>query len=76
MSPETVSFAAFDGPARAVRCAMAIAEAVHAIGLEVRAGVHTGEVETIAGKAGGVAVIIGARVGSQAAPSEILVSST
>jgi class 3 adenylate cyclase len=69
-------FATFDGPARAVRCAEAIVGAVRALDLEVRAGVHTGEVETIDGKVGGIAVNIGARVGAMAAPSEVLVSST
>ena len=69
-------FATFDGPARAVRCARAIIDAVQPLGLDVRAGVHTGEVETIAGKAGGLAVNIGARVAASAAPRELLVSST
>jgi class 3 adenylate cyclase len=69
-------FATFDGPARAVRCAQACIEAVHALGIEIRAGVHTGEVETIDGKAGGIAVSIGARVGSKAQPSQVLVSQT
>ena len=69
-------FATFDGPARAVRCAHAIVEAVRALELEVRVGVHTGEVETIDGKVGGIAVNIGARVGGEAGPSEVLVSST
>jgi class 3 adenylate cyclase len=69
-------FATFDGPARAVRCARAIIDAVQPLGLDVRAGVHTGEVETIDGKAGGLAVTIGARVAASAAPREILVSST
>ena len=69
-------FATFDGPARAVRCARAIVEAVAALGLEVRTGVHTGEVETIGDKVGGIAVSIGARVGALAGPSETLVSST
>ena len=69
-------FATFDGPARAVRCAQAIVEAVRPLELEVRAGVHTGEVETIDGKTGGIAVNIGARVGGMARPSEVLVSST
>ena len=69
-------FATFDGPARAVRCAQACVEAAHSLGLDIRAGVHTGEVETIDGKAGGIAVIIGARVGAKAAPSEVLVSQT
>jgi len=69
-------FATFDGPARAVRCAQAIVEAVRALELEIRVGVHTGEVETIDGKVGGIAVNIGARVGGMAGPSEVLVSST
>ena len=69
-------FATFDGPARAVRCAHAIIDAVQPLGLEVRAGVHTGEVETIDGKAGGLAVNICARVAASAAPREVLVSST
>jgi len=69
-------FASFDGPARAVRCAMAIVDAVRSLELEVRAGVHTGEVETIDGKVGGLAVNIGARVAGLAGPSEVLVSQT
>src|SRR4029453_18619169 len=69
-------FATFDGPARAIRCATAIAESVQRLGLEVRTGVHTGEVETIAGKVGGLAVMIGARIGARAEPSEVLVSGT
>jgi pimeloyl-ACP methyl ester carboxylesterase/class 3 adenylate cyclase len=69
-------FATFDGPARGVRCAQAIGGAVRDFGLEVRAGVHTGEVETIAGKVGGIAVNVGARIASLAAPSEVLVSQT
>ncbi|HTG47951.1 MAG TPA: adenylate/guanylate cyclase domain-containing protein [Actinomycetota bacterium] len=69
-------FAAFDGPARAVRCAQAIVEGVGALGIEVRAGVHTGEVETIDGKVGGIAVAIGARVASKAGSSQVLVSQT
>ena len=69
-------FATFDGPARAVRCAQAIVEAVRPLDLEVRAGIHTGEVEAIDGKVGGIAVNIGARVGGMAGPSEVLVSST
>lgn len=66
----------FDGPARGVRCAQAITEAVVSLGLEIRAGLHTAEVETIDGKVGGIAVLIGARVGALAGPSEVLVSST
>jgi class 3 adenylate cyclase len=69
-------FATFDGPARAIRCATAIADSVQRLGLEVRTGVHTGEVETIAGKAGGIAVMIGARIGAISGPSEVLVSGT
>jgi pimeloyl-ACP methyl ester carboxylesterase len=69
-------FATFDGPARGVRCAQAIAGAVRDLDLEVRAGVHTGEVETIAGKVGGIAVNVGARVAALAGPSQVLVSST
>jgi pimeloyl-ACP methyl ester carboxylesterase len=69
-------FATFDGPARAIRCAQAIRDAVRTVGLEVRCGLHTGEVETIDGKVAGLAVHIGARVGSMAAPSEVLVSQT
>jgi class 3 adenylate cyclase len=69
-------FATFDGPARAVRCAMAIVDAVRSIGLEVRIGLHTGEVETIDNKVGGIAVSIGARVASHARSGEVLVSQT
>ena len=69
-------FASFDGPARAVRCAGAIVEAMKPLGLEVRTGVHTGEVETINDKIGGIAVAIGARVGAMAEPSQVLVSQT
>jgi class 3 adenylate cyclase len=69
-------FATFDGPARAVRCAQAAVEAVKPLGIEVRAGVHTGEVETIDGKVGGLAVNTGARVAGLAQASEVLVSQT
>ena len=69
-------FATFDGPARAVRCAREIVHTVKPLGIEVRAGVHTGEVESINGKAGGVAVVIGARVGAIASASEVWASST
>ena len=68
--------ATFDGPARAVRCAQAIVEAVRPLGLEVRAGLHTGEITTSGGEVGGLAVHIGARVGAAAAASEVLVSHT
>jgi pimeloyl-ACP methyl ester carboxylesterase/class 3 adenylate cyclase len=69
-------FATFDGPARAAKCAKAIVEGVKPLGIEVRAGVHTGEVETIAGKTGGMAVVIGSRVGAKAQASEVLASQT
>jgi class 3 adenylate cyclase len=69
-------FASFDGPARAVRCAGAIVDAVRPLGIEIRAGLHTGECDVIDRKIGGIAVNIGARVGSLAGPSEILVSQT
>jgi class 3 adenylate cyclase len=68
--------ATFDGPARAVKCAQAICEAVRPLGLEVRAGCHTGEIELLGADVGGIAVHIGARVGALAGPSEVLVSST
>jgi class 3 adenylate cyclase len=69
-------FAAFDGPARAVSCGCAIRETARGLGLHVRAGLHAGEVELIAGKIGGVAVHIAARVASLAKPDEVLVSRT
>jgi class 3 adenylate cyclase len=69
-------FASFDGPARAIRCAQAIVEVVRPLGVEIRAGLHTGECEVIDGKVGGMAVNIGARVGSAAEASEVLVSQT
>ncbi|MBA2641524.1 MAG: alpha/beta fold hydrolase [Actinobacteria bacterium] len=69
-------FASFDGPARAIRCACAISEGVRDLGIEVRAGLHTGECERIDHKVGGIAVNIGARVASEAGPGEVLVSST
>ena len=69
-------FAVFDGPARAIRCAGAIRDAVGALGLEVRAGLHTGEVELAGDAVRGIAVHVGARVTAEAEPGEILVSST
>jgi class 3 adenylate cyclase len=69
-------FATFDGPARAIRCARAVADAVRPLGLEVKSGLHTGEVETINDKIGGIAVNIGARVAALAEPSQVLVSQT
>ena len=68
--------ATFDGPARAVKCAQAICEAMRPLGVEVRAGCHTGEIELSGADVGGIAVHIGARVGALAGPSEVLVSST
>ena len=68
--------ATFDGPARAVRCAGAIRDAVHQLGIEIRAGLHTGECELIGQDVGGIAVHIGQRVSALAAPDEVLVSST
>jgi class 3 adenylate cyclase len=68
--------AAFDGPARAIRCAQAIEEAVGDVALEVRAGIHTGEVELIGDDVSGMAVNIGARIGALAGGAEVLVSST
>jgi len=69
-------FASFGGPARAIRCACAISEGVRELGLEIRAGLHTGECERIDQKVGGIAVNIGARVAAEARPGEVLVSST
>jgi len=69
-------FAAFDGPARAIRCAEAISKGVRPLGIEIRAGLHTGECEVIGEKVGGIAVHIGARVASLARAGEILVSNT
>jgi class 3 adenylate cyclase len=69
-------FAAFDGPARALRCATAAVEAVRPLGLAIRAGVHTGECERANGRLRGIAVHIGARVAAQAGAGEVLASST
>ena len=69
-------FATFDGPARAVACARAIGESVRSLGLEVRTGVHTGEVEFAEGKVRGIAVHIGSRIAALAEPGQVLVSST
>jgi class 3 adenylate cyclase len=68
--------AMFDGPQRAIRCAMAIREAVAALGIEVRAGLHTGECEVRGDDIGGIAVHIGARVGALAGSHDVLVSGT
>jgi class 3 adenylate cyclase len=68
--------AAFDGPARAIRCAKAVVSVVGELGLMVRAGVHTGECEVLGEKLAGLAVHVGARVAARAGPGEVLVSST
>ena len=69
-------YVTFDGPARAVRCAFAVRDGVRRLGLEIRAGVHTGECEAVAGKLGGIAAIIGARVRDLAGAGEVLATST
>jgi len=69
-------FAIFDGPARAVRCACAITKGIKPLGLQVRAGLHTGECELIGEKVGGIAVHTCARVAAKATPGEVLVSRT
>jgi class 3 adenylate cyclase len=69
-------FARFDGPARAIRCAQALSEAVRELGIDVRAGLHTGECELVDGKVAGIAISIGARIAAAARPGEVLVSST
>jgi len=69
-------FAVFDGPARAVQAAAAIGEALQTLELRIRSGLHTGECEVSDGKVAGIAVSIGARISSLAAPGEVLVSST
>jgi class 3 adenylate cyclase/pimeloyl-ACP methyl ester carboxylesterase len=70
-------FASFDGPARAIRCARSIVESVkREVGVDIRAGLHTGECEQVGDKLGGVAVHIGARVSALAAPGQVLVSRT
>ena len=66
----------FDGPARAIRCARSLRENLRRLGLEVRAGLHTGECELISGDVAGIAVHIAARVAAIAKPDEVLVSST
>lgn len=69
-------FATFDGPARAIRCALNVVEAGHQLGIKIRAGLHTGEIEVTGPKIGGIALHIGSRVAATAKPSEVLVSST
>jgi len=68
--------AMFDGPQRAIRCAMAIRDAVQSLGIQVRAGLHTGESDVRGDDIGGIAVHIGARVSALAGPNDVLVSST
>jgi class 3 adenylate cyclase len=68
--------AMFDGPQRAIRCAMAIRDAVQSLGIQVRAGLHTGECEIRGHDIGGIAVHIGARVSALAGPNDVLVSNT
>jgi class 3 adenylate cyclase len=68
--------AVFDGPARGIRCARAIADEVRPLGVELRAGLHTGECELMGEDVGGIAVHIGARVAAKAVAGEVLVSST
>jgi class 3 adenylate cyclase len=69
-------FCRFDGPARAIACARRIVEDARQLGLDVRAGIHTGECEAVGDKIAGIAVVTGSRVSSLAAPGEVLVSST
>jgi len=69
-------FARFDGPARGIRCALAIRDVIGDLGLQVRLGLHTGECEVLDGKVAGIAVAIGARVSALAAADEVLVSQT
>jgi class 3 adenylate cyclase len=69
-------YATFNGPARAIWCALEVAERVRDIGIEIRAGVHTGECEIVDGKAAGIAVTKGSRISSLAGPSQVLVSQT
>jgi class 3 adenylate cyclase len=68
--------ATFDGPARAIRCGGAIVSAVHNLGIQIRVGLHSGEVEVMGQDVGGIAVHIASRVGGLAGPGEVLVSET
>jgi len=68
--------ATFDGPGRAIECALAIRDSVRSLGLEIRAGLHTGECERVDGKLGGIAVPTGARIAGLADAGEVLVSQT
>ena len=69
-------FASFERPAEAVRCACAVSDGVRSLGVQVRAGVHTGECEIVGQKVAGIAVHIGARVAAAALPGEVLVTGT
>jgi class 3 adenylate cyclase len=69
-------YATFDGPARAIHCARHIRDAVRDLGVEIRAGIHTGECEIIDGKHGGIVVTTGSRISALARPSQVLVSQT
>jgi class 3 adenylate cyclase len=69
-------YATFDGPARAIRCALDVTQRIRELGIEVRAGVHTGECEVVDGKCTGITVSVGARVAANAGPSEVRVSQT
>jgi len=69
-------YATFDGPARAIYCALEIRDQVRELGIDVRAGIHTGECEVIEGKCAGLTVSIGARISAEAGPAEVMVSQT
>jgi len=69
-------FARFDGPARAIGCALELVQGTQALGLDVRAGIHTGECELVDGKPAGLSVHVGARVSARAAAGEVLVTGT
>jgi class 3 adenylate cyclase len=69
-------FATFDGPARAVRCALGIMRSVHDLGIQIRAGVHTGEVELEGDAVRGIAVHVGARLAALAEPGQVLATGT
>jgi len=69
-------FATFDGPARAIQCALRVVNAGQQLDIKIRAGLHTGEIEVAGSKVGGIALHIGSRVASAAAPGEVLVSGT
>jgi class 3 adenylate cyclase len=69
-------FAVFDGPARAIRCACAIRDSIRSLGLEIRAGLHTGECEIAGARVSGIAVHTGARIAAAAGPQEVLASGT